>query len=104
MHLKNGFVPLVMVALLAFAFPLGLSAQQSGSIAGNVLLDGQIGLPNALVVYNRVRKLARDSKGSLVEVEPLLSGSARTSADGSFRLEALPPGQYWLCALPVQAN
>ncbi len=104
MDLKNGLAPLVMSGLLPLALALGLSAQDSGSISGSVLLDKQKGLAKAVVVYNKVIKLGRDSKGSTVELEPHVSGTVLTESDGSFLVKSLSPGQYSLCALPVEAN
>jgi len=93
------------LALLLLAFPLILSSQQrTGSIAGSVLLDNQAGLQDARVVYNRTIRIERDARGSLVALERHLSGSVRTNAEGSFRIDSLSAGEYFLCALPVQAN
>jgi len=84
--------------------PLSLRAQRTGSITGSVLLDNRAGLQDARVLYNKIIKLARDSKGSIVELEPHVSGSVRTSAEGSFSIDSLTAGEYHLCALPVQVN
>jgi len=104
MDLKNALAPLVMSGLLALALPLGLGAQEAGSISGSVLLDKQMGLAKAVVVYNKVIKLGRDSKGSTVELEPHISGTVLTDPDGSFLVKSVSPGKYSLCALPVEPN
>lgn len=93
-----------IAALLALGFPRALTAQNTGSIAGSVLLDKGIGLAKAVVVYNKAIKLARDSKGSIQELEPHVSGSVVTASDGSFLVKSLPAGSYHLCALPVETN
>jgi len=95
----------IALALALVVFPLILCSQQrTGSIAGSVLLDSQVGLEDSRVVYSKVIRLSRDSKGSIVELEPHVTGIVRTGANGTFRIDSLPSGSYYLCALPAQAN
>jgi hypothetical protein len=95
---------MALAVVLVVLFPLGLNSQRTGSIAGSVLLDNRVGLQDSRVVYNKVIRMGRDSRGSIVELEPHLSGSVRTNAEGSFRIDSLSAGEYYLCALLVQAN
>jgi hypothetical protein len=101
MVLKKAHAVAVLLATLLVS---GAAAQETGSISGTVLLDKQTALGNSKVVYNRIVKVARDSKGSIVELESTVSGVVVTGPDGSFAVKSLPVGAYYLCALPVEAN
>jgi len=90
------FECLVTCAAVALAPPA--IAQTTGSLSGLVLLDGTQPLAGATVSFNRPRKLARDSSGRAVPLEPLFSGTAVTGSDGRFIVRRIPVGGYFVCA------
>jgi hypothetical protein len=55
-------------------------------------------------MFNKVRKLTRDSSGHIVPLEGLISGSTVSAPDGSFHVDNLPVGDYYVSAIGTNAS
>jgi hypothetical protein len=94
-------LPMVVLWLLV---PPSSVAQTTGSFSGLVLLDNQEPISGALVTFTRVRKLQADSLGRITPLEPPFGGSVSSAPDGTFRVDKIPVGDYYVCAAGAAAN
>lgn len=90
--------------IVATAFAGLAHAQETGSIAGQVLDDNNMAVGGAVVLYNNLPDFQIDSTGHLSPVGVRIASGLRTNPDGTFAITGLPEGKYQLCASGIKPN
>jgi hypothetical protein len=96
-----------MILGLFAAFPFTALSQQDGTaaISGRLVDDSGRAIARANVNYRRIDDLRRRDKfGGYVVTSTPVNRLVTTSADGSFAVAGLPPGNYQVCAFANLPN